>query len=697
MVPSNTYVLGASGGLPIVPIVVGVVAFIALLVAARFITKSFNMIGPDEFGLVEKRAGKKLPEGQLIAFKGEAGYQAELLQPGLRFKLWPLYWVTKYPLVQVPAGEIGVVVAQTGADLPPGMKSGVYKPEFGSFSNLETFINNGGERGVQRPVIQPGTTQQMHPIAFVVQTATAQFGEVLSDAAEQVLNSIPRERLKPFTIEPNGHTDLVGVVTTLEGAPAKGIASRLGDFDDVVAAEQAGTAANTIITQVLAPQNDRHNNYQDFQAFLNAGGCIGLQHDPLLYGQYMLNPFLVSVELREMLVVRQGEVAVVKAYVGLPTEDTSGEEFKFGSIVEPGHQGIWSEPLRTGKYTLNPRIYEAEIVPTSILTLNWANATSDAHDLDGRLSSIDAKSKEAFDFSIDLQVQIHVPDTRAPKVISMVGTMQNLVNEVLQSAVGNYFRNKLQSLGAAEFIQKRDEVQAQAESYVTTYLTRYQVEVRGVYIQDVIFPAELVEVLTTREIAAQQKATYESQQIAEQARIALENQRGVADAQADLARAKVSIEVKGAEAEAAVAQAEGDAAVARAKGQAAADVTKLTGEAEAAAIQATGLAEATATEAKGLAVAKGFDAQQQAIGRQQTGLVAALEQIGKGGVVLTPQIQVGGDSVGSGLLNTLMTLGVDKMVNGNGLGSPEVASDVAVDSAEASAEPSDEAPSTDED
>ena len=126
----------------------------------------------------------------------------------------------------------------------------------------------------------------------------------------------------------------------------------------------------------------------------------------------------MKVELREMLVVRQGEVAVIKSYVGLPTEDTSGEEFKFGSIVKPGHQGIWSEPLRTGKYTLNPRIYEAEIVPTSILTLNWSHATSEAHSLDERLAPIDAKSKEAFTFSIDLQVQIHVPDTRAPKVIS---------------------------------------------------------------------------------------------------------------------------------------------------------------------------------------------------------------------------------------------------------------------------------------
>ena len=77
-----------------------------------------------------------------------------------------------------------------------------------------------------------------------------------------------------------------------------------------------------------------------------------------------------------MLVVNQGEVAVIKAFVGLPTLDTSGAEFKFGSIVRPGHRGIWQEPLRTGKYPINPRCYAAEIVPTSILTLNWADAVS---------------------------------------------------------------------------------------------------------------------------------------------------------------------------------------------------------------------------------------------------------------------------------------------------------------------------------
>jgi membrane peptidoglycan carboxypeptidase len=66
--------------------------------------------------------------------------------------------------------------------------------------------------------------------------------------------------------------------------------------------------------------------------------------------------------------------------------------------------------------------------------------------------------------------QIHVPDTQAPRVISMVGTMLNLVNEVLQSAVGNYFRNTLQGLPAVQFIETRQEVQDKAERYITEYL-----------------------------------------------------------------------------------------------------------------------------------------------------------------------------------------------------------------------------------
>ena len=111
-----------------------VVLVVALVVVV--VLQSFHTIGPAEVGLVQKRFSfKKLPADNPIAFHGEAGYQAELLTPGLRFKLWPIFGVKKFPWVQVPAGEIGVVIAQVGAPLPIGAKSAMYKPEFANFSD----------------------------------------------------------------------------------------------------------------------------------------------------------------------------------------------------------------------------------------------------------------------------------------------------------------------------------------------------------------------------------------------------------------------------------------------------------------------------------------------------------------------------------------------------------------------------------
>ena len=326
-----------------------------------------------------------------------------------------------------------------------------------------------------------------------------------------------------------------------------------------------------------------------------------------------------------MLVVRQGEVAVIKAAVGLPTEDTSGDEFKHGSIVRPGHRGIWQEPLRTGKYAINPRIYQAEMVPTAILTLNWADASSQAHNLDKQLKQIVAKSKEGFVFDIDLQVQIHVADKLAPKVISMVGTMQNLVNEVLQAVVGNYFRDTLQGMGAVQFIENRGAVQTQAQAYITEQIRKYNVETRGVYIQDVILPKEIVTVLTQREIANQEKATFTAQKEAQLNRIAMEKQAGLADRQRDLAGSEVDITIKENRARARKAEADGEATY----------------------IEQTGRAKGAEIEAVGLARAKGFEAQKEALGPEATAMVNTISELVKSASRFVPDILVTGTN-GSG-------------------------------------------------
>jgi len=626
---------------------------IAIGVFVIFILPSIRVIGPTEIGLVIKRFSfRKLSEDNPIALNGEAGFQADLLMAGWRFKLWLIYKVAKFPWVQVPAGEIGVVIAQVGQPLPIGAKSAVYKPEFRNFSDLRGFIARGGQKGVQRPVLPPGTLLPIHPVGFLVVTKREAYGVPISPDLQARVNAqgmltpasfaLRPEQLDLVRIEPHPGrdgkiVDTIGIVTTFEGNPlASGdIASRLGGFDDLAEMETRGAPDLDIMERLLGNKNELHNNYQDFQAFLDQGGRIGLQHDPLLYGAYALNPFLVSVDLVPMLVIEQGQVAVVKAYVGLVSSDTSGAEFKFGSLVRPGHRGIWREPLRTGKYPINPHCYQAEVVPTAILTLNWAEASSEAHNLDRQLKQITAKSKEGFVFNIDLQVQIHVPDTRAPRVISMVGTMQNLVNEVLQAAVGNHFRDKLQSMRAVEFIETRQAVQQQAFAHIKNQLDQYEVETRGVYIQDVIFPQDLVMVLTQREIANQEVLTFQKQREAQEQRIAMEQSKGTADMQSELAKSRVGVEIQTNRATARKAEADGEATY----------------------IRETGMAKGAEVEAVGLARAKAYREQVQALGQVPTTIVNAITALAEKNAKIVPDILVAGTGGGSldGLAATLMS------------------------------------------
>src|SRR5258708_4209021 len=131
---------------------------VAIGLLALIVALSIHKIGPTEVGLVTKRfSWSKLSDGNVIAFRGEAGYQSDLLMPGLRFKLWPLFGVGKRPLVQVPAGQIGVVIAQAGAAPPTGAKSVEYKREFGNFSDLRAFVQHGGRKGTHPPARPPRT------------------------------------------------------------------------------------------------------------------------------------------------------------------------------------------------------------------------------------------------------------------------------------------------------------------------------------------------------------------------------------------------------------------------------------------------------------------------------------------------------------------------------------------------------------
>ena len=275
-----------------------------------------------------------------------------------------------------------------------------------------------------------------------------------------------------------------------------------------------------------------------------------------------------------------GSVGVVVSYVGKEHVDVSGDAFKHGDLVERGGKGVWVEPLLPGKHPLNLRVMKVELVPTTNIVLNWAERT-EAHAYDNNLSSILVRSKDGFSFSLDVAQVIHIGAKNAPRVISRVGSMQNLVDHVLQPTVGNYFRNSAQEVTVLEFLSARSERQRQAKEAIRHALEAYDVECIDTLIGDIVPPAELMKTQTDRKIADELKRTYDVQRESQEKRQQLERERAVADLQAEVVRSEQMVRIAEQNAHAIAEAAKGEAAATRLRADAEADATRALGAARA--------------------------------------------------------------------------------------------------------------------
>ena len=330
---------------------------------------------------------------------------------------------------------------------------------------------------------------------------------------------------------------MVGIVTTLDGPPI-----------------EAG--------EIAGPTIAGHDNFQNAQAFLDGGGRRGLQEQILLSGTWNLNPWFVQVEQVPMVQIPIGYVGVVISFVGKAHEDVSGVEFKHGDLVNVGHKGVWVTPLYPGKHPLNTRVMKVELVPTTNIVLNWATRT-EAHHYDEKLSSITVRSKDGFAFNLDVSQIIHVGALDAPKVISRVGSMQNLVDHVLQPIVGNYFRNSAQDYTVLDFLSARSQRQVEAAEHIREAIGAYDVQAIDTLIGDINPPAQLMQTQTDRKIAEEQRKTYEVQEAAQKQRQQLVRQTSLADIQHQVVGAEQGVNIAELHANAHVKQATGEAEATR--------------------------------------------------------------------------------------------------------------------------------------
>jgi len=614
------------------------IACIALFKPILRVVLGMVIVPENRIGLVTKKfvllgANSKLPDGRILATRGEAGIQARTLAPGLYWMMWPWqYSVIMQPFTVIPEGKIGLVLSNDGREMPTGNIL-ARKVECDNFQDAVKFLENGGQKGRQTHILTAGT-YRINTLAFAI---------TLADIT---------------VIKEN----MIGIVTAMDGKPIKR-------------------------GQIAGEQIDGHNNFQDVDTFLVNGGNRGLQPQVMLAGSYFINKWAIQIEETPMTEVPIGHVGVVISYIGEDGVDLTGDTFKHGNIVSKGFRGVWMEPLGPGKYPINKYTMKVELVPTTNLVLNWANARSEAHALDKNLCTITVRSKDGFPFNLDVAQIIHIPATEAPKVIARFGSMSNLVSQVLEPTIGNYFRNSAQDSDVIAFLSTRKERQAAAKEHINEVLEEYNVNAVDTLIGDIAPPEALMKTLTDRKIAQEEEKTYETQRMAQEKRQGMEKETAIADMQREIVKAQQSVEISQRTADATVKKAEGDATslklqvnaeseamkmkanaeaeATKARGAAQAEYTKMNAVAEAERISKTGLAEAEKIMAIGKSTAEAYELQVKAMGEENFTKFKITEEIAKGKIKIIPDLLInGGGSTTDGSLSGLMGVQLLQMLQG---------------------------------
>lgn len=578
---------------PLLLIAVAVLAFFILCSAVLGIV----VIRENQVGVIVKRfsiKGKRLPEGRIVALEGEAGYQAHTLGPGLHFWYFPIkYKIMKYPITVIQPGYIGLVIANDGDPLPVDRVL-CHAVECDNFQSADKFLRGGGQKGRQSAILTTGY-YRINPILF------------------QIIPDIPMKKID---------SNKIGIITVLDGAPMP-----------------VGQMASKIVPG--------HDGFQNPDKFIRNGGCRGLQEQIILAGNYNVNPWFAEIEEADLVEVPIGYVGVVVSFVGEDMKDISGEQFTHGNIVRKGGKGVWDEPLYPGKHPVNTRIMKVELVPTTNIVLNWASTRTESHKLDEKLSTIAVRSKDGFTFNLDVSQIINIGATKAPWVISRVGSVRNLVNQVLEPIIGNYFRNGAQNYTVLDFLSDRSDRQKEARTHITEAVSEYDVQSVDTLIGDISPPEQLMQTLTARKIAEEQQKTFVTEEQTQKTRQELERQKALADKQKEIVNSEQDVRIAEMRAKSAVEQANGESQVLSRRAEGEAIARKRIGEAEAEVTSVKGRNEAEAIRAIGQAKADAYRLGVEAMGGNYS-LLQIFTILAEKGIRLTPDVLVSGNAGNGG-------------------------------------------------
>ncbi|MDQ5979233.1 MAG: hypothetical protein QG602_2207 [Verrucomicrobiota bacterium] len=475
--------------------------------------------------------------------------------------------------VNVAEDETGLVIKTLGSDLPAGQ-----------------IIALKGEKGPQADVLGPGWHFGYWPWSYEV-------------------------RKVDTVLVPEGQ---LGIVTAQDGRTLS-----TGD--------------------VYAPAWKSADDMLNARKFLeSADSRRGPQLTILTPGRYRFNPALFSVQMKPVTFVAAGEVGVVKANAG-PTYDGADKTTVNGvDIVPPGHRGIWNKPLLPGAYNLHPDAFQVIKVRTTQRVYTYQHVDRSAPTTQqrgpqvrtepGYDDSVRVRSKDGFTFPVEVRLSLSVTADNAAYMVALLGDPDRIVKdeqegeelEVLEArlilpTVRAALRNVAETLGALEFVATRSRVEATTTRLLDEQFKEHRFKFEGAYIGAIGLDAtdagkQLLQTQTDREVALNQKQTFQQQEQTEQTRKQFIRAREEADQQKQLVEAEFAVRTAGERARAQVEIAKGEA-----------ETIRITSQAK----------------------KESYELLASAIGSQGVTLLESLKLVSEGKIKITPEVLVQSGAGGS--------------------------------------------------
>src|SRR5262245_59235805 len=410
-----------------------------------------------------------------------------------------------------------------------------------------------------------------------------------------------RHGFEPVVIK--GADDVIGIVTVHDGPSLP----------------EGQIIAPTVGDDAAVPEL-YHNNFQDPERFLRAGGLRGRQLQTLVEGTYYINRLFATVEMIPKTVIEVGNVGVVVSYTGEAGVDLTGDQYKHGELVKRNSRGVWNEPLLPGKYAFNTYAGKVMVVPTTNFILKWNRSESGAHKYDENLAEVALITKDAFEPSLPLSVVVHIDYRKAPLVIQRFGDIKRLVEQTLDPMVSAYFKNVAQTRTLIQLIQDRSAIQQHSGEQMKEKFGQYNLELQEVLIGTPTAGGggSQIETILTQlrslQMAEEQGESYSRQEKAAMKEKELREAESRAKQQPFITESELSINIQTNQGKAEYERSRQESARIQTLATAEAEKIRIMGEGEAKRIQAIAGADAERTARVGIAQAMAIEEQVRAYG-----------------------------------------------------------------------------------